>query len=56
MTDTTQEVREQQLKIWLKKKPMERLVQFLHDNEVLFRVWKQHNEVKNKEQKIGKSV
>ncbi len=43
MTDTTQDIKNLQLKIWLDKSPMERLHQFMTDNEVLIKFW---NEVK----------
>lgn len=43
MTDTTQEIKNIQLKIWLDKSPMERLRQFMIDNEALIKFW---NEVK----------
>ena len=44
MTDTTQDIKNLQLKIWLDKSPMERLHQFMTDNEALFKFW---NEVKS---------
>ena len=43
MTDTTQDIKNLQLKIWLDKSPMERLRQFMMDNEALIKFW---NEVK----------
>jgi hypothetical protein len=43
MTDTTQDIKNLQLKIWLDKSPMERLHRFMTDNEALIRFW---NEVK----------
>jgi hypothetical protein len=39
MTDTTQEIKNIQLTIWLKKSPMERLRQFMIDNEALIKFW-----------------
>jgi hypothetical protein len=39
MTDTPENIKQLQLKIWLSKPPMERLRQFLVDNESLFRFW-----------------
>ncbi len=39
MTDTSPNIKELQLKIWLAKSPMERLRQFLIDNEVLYKFW-----------------
>ena len=43
MTDTTQDIKNLQLKIWLDKSPEERLHQFMTDNEALIKFW---NEVK----------
>jgi hypothetical protein len=39
MTDTPQHIKDLQLKIWLSKPPMERLRQFLTDNEALYIFW-----------------
>lgn len=39
MTDTPQEIKELQLKIWLSKPPVERLRQMMLDNENLVRFW-----------------
>jgi hypothetical protein len=39
MTDTPQHIKDLQLKIWLSKPPMERLRQFLVDNEALYSFW-----------------
>ncbi len=39
MTDTPENIKQLQLKIWLSKPPMERLRQFLVDNESLFQFW-----------------
>jgi hypothetical protein len=41
MTDTTQDIKNLQLKIWLDKSPMERLRQFMTDNEALINFWKE---------------
>ena len=41
MTDTTQDIKNLQLKIWLAKSPMERLHQFMIDNEALIKFWKE---------------
>ncbi|MCW3108932.1 MAG: hypothetical protein JWQ09_3438 [Segetibacter sp.] len=46
MTDTPRNIKDLQLKIWLSKPPMERLRQFLVDNDALFRFW---NEAKKKD-------
>ena len=40
MTDTPRHIKELQLKIWLSKTPMERLYQFIIDNEALYSFWK----------------
>jgi hypothetical protein len=37
MTDTPQHVQKIQLQLWLAKSPGERLLQFLTDNDVLFK-------------------
>ena len=39
MNDTPEHIRELQLKIWMAKPPMERLLQFLKDNGELFQFW-----------------
>ena len=39
MTDTSDEIKQLQLAIWLAKPPMERLRQFMIDNEVMYRFW-----------------
>jgi hypothetical protein len=39
MTDTPENIKQLQLKIWLSKPPMERLRQFLVDNGTLFQFW-----------------
>jgi hypothetical protein len=39
MTDTTPEIQQKQLAIWLSKTPMDRLRQTLEDNEGLFNLW-----------------
>jgi hypothetical protein len=39
MNDTPQHIKDLQLKIWLSKSPMERLKQFMEDNEALFKFW-----------------
>lgn len=40
MTDTPDHIKKIQLEIWLAKPPMERLRQFLIDNDALFAFWK----------------
>lgn len=44
MTDTTQKVKDIQLKIWMSKTPEERLTTFLKDNEMMYLIWKQHQD------------
>ena len=39
MDDTPEHVKKIQLQIWLSKPPMERLRQFLVDNEALYMFW-----------------
>lgn len=39
MTDTPSHIKKLQLEIWLSKPPMERLKQFLLDNEALYLFW-----------------
>jgi hypothetical protein len=39
MTDTPEEIKKLQLKIWLSKPPMERLYKMLEDNQALFQFW-----------------
>ena len=49
MTDTPKHIKDLQLRIWLSKPPMERLLQFLTDNEALYTFWQQNNDaIKNK--------
>jgi len=47
MTDTPEHIKQLQLHVWLSKTPMERLLQFLHDNETLFLFWKNNNHFVN---------
>ena len=60
MTDTPQEIKELQLKIWLSKSPMERLHKMLVDNQALFQFWDKSREsytnTKNKESAISSSL
>ncbi len=37
MNDTPQHIKDLQLKLWLEKKPEERLMQFLKDNDAMFK-------------------
>ena len=39
MTDIPQQIKDLQLKIWPAKSPMERLHQFMKDNEALINFW-----------------
>jgi len=49
MTDTPQNIKAIQLKIWLSKPPMERLKQMMIDNEALIQFWSvTHKSDKNK--------
>lgn len=47
MTDTPEYIKQLQLRIWLSKSPMERLLQFLQDNEALYFFWKKNNSFLN---------
>jgi len=51
MTDTTQKVKDIQLAIWMSKTPEERLLTFLKDNEIMYMIWKQHQE-EDKEKQV----
>ena len=42
MTDTPEHIKQLQLNVWLSKPPMERLLQFLQDNDVLHEFWKKN--------------
>jgi hypothetical protein len=37
MTDTPKHIKELQLYIWMKKTPEERLLQFITDNDIMFK-------------------
>jgi hypothetical protein len=39
MDDTTQNIKDQQLKIWLSKPPMQRLRQMMENNAMLYQFW-----------------
>ena len=39
MNDTPQNIKDQQLKIWLSKSPMERLRQMMENNAMLYQFW-----------------
>ncbi|MCZ4223553.1 hypothetical protein [Pedobacter rhodius] len=39
MKDTSDHIKEMQLKLWLSKEPKERLRQMLVDNESLYKFW-----------------
>jgi hypothetical protein len=47
MTDTPPDIKDLQLKIWLSKPPMERLRQFLVDNEALYSFWNTQKKLKS---------
>ena len=51
MTDTPQHIYDLQLKLWLSKPPMERLRQFMIDNDALYKFW---GEVKPSTEKSNK--
>lgn len=48
MNDTPKHIKELQLKIWMSKTPGERLYQAIKDNEVIFRIWKEAKEEREK--------
>ena len=47
MEDTPQHIKDLQLKIWLSKPPMDRLRQFLIDNEKLYKFWNANKKKEN---------
>ena len=49
MEDTPQHIKDLQLKIWLSRPPMERLRQFLVDNEKLYKFWNSNNNKENEQ-------
>ena len=51
MTDTTPEIKQKQLEIWMAKTPMERLRQTLEDNDALYALWA--NLKKNKPENVS---
>ena len=56
MTDTPEQIKTLQLKIWLSKPPQERLRQMMKDNDMLYKFWSKTNISKslNKVVKKGK--
>jgi hypothetical protein len=44
MTDTSQKVKDIQLAVWMSKNPEERLITFLKYNEMMYLIWKQHQD------------
>lgn len=56
MTDTPQHIKELQLQIWLTKSPAERLLQYLKDNDTLYKgiLQAKRNAVKDFEKTAGK--
>ena len=56
MTDTPQHIKELQLKIWLDKSPAERLLQYLKDNDTLYKgiLQAKSNAAKGVEKTAGK--
>lgn len=55
MTNTSQKVKDIQLAVWMSKTPEERLLTFLKDNEIMYMIWKQHQE-KNKENRADSII
>ncbi len=53
MEDTPRHIKEIQRKIWLSKPPMERLRQFLIDNDTLYKFWR---EAKNRTVPVSEKV
>jgi hypothetical protein len=60
MQDTPDHIKKIQSEIWLSKPPMERLKQFLIDNDTLYQFWrnarshqKQHDQNKSREEPIN---
>lgn len=51
MQDTPKHIKDLQLKIWLAKPQMERLRQFLIDNEALYKFWNKNKELLAAEKK-----
>ncbi len=54
MDDTPEHVKKIQLQIWLSKPPMERLRQFLTDNEALYMFWQNAKTERAKKTQPGK--
>ncbi|CAN5358134.1 hypothetical protein BH11BAC3_BH11BAC3_40440 [soil metagenome] len=55
MTDTPKHVQQIQLELWLAKTPGERLLQFLHDNDILYKAILKAKE-QLKEEKNNKAI
>jgi hypothetical protein len=55
MDDTPQHIKDLQLQIWLSKPPMERLRQFLVDNEALYQFWDSNKAAENTQPTPGKA-
>jgi len=57
MNDTPQNIKDQQLKIWLSKPPMERLRQMMENNAMLYQFWSKARKSGNgqKEKPLGSS-
>jgi cytidylate kinase len=54
MNDTPKHIKDLQIKIWLSNTPGERLLQFIKDNQIMFRSWKQAKEEREKEEKTAR--
>lgn len=55
MTDTPEHIRKLQLEIWLSKPPGERLLQFLKDNDELFKAFEKAKKQLKKDPKKGRN-
>jgi len=54
MTDTPQNIKAMQLKIWLSKPPMERLRQMMIDNEAMMHFWSTTRRTNNNDESQDK--
>jgi hypothetical protein len=54
MDDTPEHIKKIQLQIWLSKPPMERLRQFLIDNEALYMFWQNAKTERAKKTQLDK--
>jgi hypothetical protein len=56
MTDTPQNIKAIQLKIWLSKPPMERLRQMMIDNEAMMHFWSTTRRTNNNNESPDKTT